>query len=102
MRLAAIAAVSGLALILAACSGGATAAPTAGSVAITLSEFKFAPGDLELKAGQPLKLTVKNTGTVEHDFTIDKLGLKVVAKAGQSADREIQALSGKIGVEESG
>lgn len=92
MRLAPIAAAAGLALILAACSGGATAAPTTGSAAITLTEFKYAPGNLEVKAGEPFKLSVKNAGQVEHDFTIDSLGLKVSLKAGQAADRQIKAL----------
>jgi uncharacterized cupredoxin-like copper-binding protein len=92
MRLASVAAAGGLALVLAACSGGGTAAGATGSAAVTLSEFKYAPGDLQMKAGQPVQLTVKNAGSVEHDLTIDKLGLKVLVQAGQSADREIKAL----------
>ncbi|MBI2323762.1 MAG: cupredoxin domain-containing protein [Chloroflexi bacterium] len=92
MRLRTVAAAGGLAFILAACSGGGTAAPAAGAAAITLSEFKYAPGDLQVKAGQPVKLTVKNAGTVEHDFTIDAAGLKVHVNAGQSAERQIKAL----------
>lgn len=91
MRLASVAAASGLALILAACSGGGTAA-SGGAAVITLTEFKYAPVDLQAKAGQPLKLTVKNGGVVEHDFTIDRIGLKVLVQPGHSAEREIKAL----------
>lgn len=92
MRLTTVAAASGLALVLAACSGGGTATSAAGAAAITLSEFKYAPGDLQVKAGEPFKLSVKNAGTVEHDFTIDAVGLKVHVNVGQLAERQIKAL----------
>jgi len=39
------------------------------------SEFKFSPSSLTLKAGVPVKLVFKNTGTMVHDLVIDELNL---------------------------
>jgi nitrite reductase (NO-forming) len=51
-------------------------------VAVTASEFKFSPATLQVAAGRQLTLTLANEGTMEHDLTIDALGVKLVAKPG--------------------
>lgn len=90
-RLASVAAA--LALMLAACSTSSTGgAPGSGVFSITLSEFKYSPTQLQVPAGSPFKLTVKNAGAVEHDFTITAKSVNVLVKPGASAEREIAAL----------
>lgn len=53
-----------------ACAGGG-----GGGTVIKMSEFKFDPATITVKAGQPVKLTLQNEGTVVHDFNVDDLGV---------------------------
>jgi len=54
-----------------ACAGGGGG----GGTVIKMSEFKYDPATITVKAGQPVKLTLQNEGTVVHDFHIDDLGV---------------------------
>jgi len=94
MRRMALAAAAVLGILIAACGGG-TAATTAtgGSIKITLTEFKYSTPTIELKAGEKVTLELKNAGTVEHDFNMDAVGLKVLIKSGQSATRTLGPLT---------
>ena len=61
--------MGGMLLILVACGNGA--APTTPSVVnVEASDFRFEPATIELKAGQPVKLSFRNKGAVEHDFSV--------------------------------
>ena len=59
----------GTVLFLAACAGAGSVSQ-AQTVSVEVKEFAFTPGNLEVKAGQPVKLTLQNAGTLEHDFSI--------------------------------
>ena len=51
---------------------------------VALSELKFEPATLTVRAGPPVRLTVKNAGTAEHDLVIAGLpatGVKNAADA---------------------
>ncbi|HEY1296926.1 MAG TPA: copper-containing nitrite reductase [Chloroflexota bacterium] len=54
-------------------------------VTVGASEFKFNPTSLQLPSGKKVSITLQNNGAVEHDFTVDALGVKVSAPAGKSA-----------------
>lgn len=54
-----------------ACAGGGGG----GGTVIRMSEFKFQPDTITVRAGQPVKLTLQNEGTVVHDFHVDDLGV---------------------------
>ncbi len=56
------------AAVLAACSGS----PATGANQITLevSNLQYQPATIEVTAGQPVKLTLRNNDSVEHDFSI--------------------------------
>ncbi|MDA0269980.1 MAG: plastocyanin/azurin family copper-binding protein [Chloroflexi bacterium] len=86
----ALSAVAGFSLLLTACGGdsdtatpvateapGATAtettAPAAAAATIELQDIKFDVTELSAAAGQTLELTIKNTGMIDHDFTIDEI-----------------------------
>jgi len=60
--------LAALTLLLACQAGGGS-----GSTAVELSEFKFQPNEITATAGRPVKLTLRNTGTVAHDFTVKDL-----------------------------
>ncbi len=94
--------VAGLPL-LAACGGGSgttAAKPAAGSASAggggatqqltvkALDTMKFEPATLSAKAGQPIQVTIDNTGQTIHDFTIEQgvpSKVQVIAQAGQKA-----------------
>lgn len=78
-------------LALAACSGSGSAPPDERS--LVLSEFVFSPDPLEMPAGRPVALVMRNTGTVEHDVVIGQIGLNVSVKPGGSARRQLAGLA---------
>jgi len=51
---------------LAACSSQAT--PQV--IAMETNTMKFLPATVEVKAGQPVKMTMRNSDSVDHDFSI--------------------------------
>jgi nitrite reductase (NO-forming) len=63
----------------------AAAANLPTEVTVTASEFKFNPNSLQLAAGKKVSVRLYNSGTVEHDFTIDALGVKISTGAGKTA-----------------
>ena len=69
-------------LLLAACSG-AGSTNQANTVTVEAKEFGFGPASLEVAAGQPVNLTLRNAGTLEHDFSVLEFPLEgAAAEAG--------------------
>jgi plastocyanin len=62
------AAVAAVALLLAGCGGGGSAQP-AGSIKVTLTEFKFDPSTISAPSGKVVFFLV-NGGTTSHDMII--------------------------------
>ncbi len=69
-----------------ACSGGA--APSGGAagggaqdMTVKLSEFKFEGAKPTVTAGSPVKFTITNGGTVEHEFAVMPRGTTDMTKA---------------------
>jgi len=74
--------------LLAGCSGG-SASGGGNTIQMTGTEFKYDPATVSVKAGSPVTVALKNTGTTPHDFTIDSLDGKKVqttAAVGQTAN----------------
>ncbi|MBI5029299.1 MAG: cupredoxin domain-containing protein [Chloroflexi bacterium] len=97
---------AGLTLGLVACSGGAASpkGASAQQVTIQVSEFSYQPATIEVLVGQPVKLTLQNKGSVEHDWAIQKIPVIDVREAGQGGhnmggtttpDLHVSALNGK-------
>lgn len=72
---------------LAACGGAATPAPT--TLDLTVKEFTFEPATMSVPAGVPVKLVIKNAGTIEHDIVIDALQVKVLAPVARTTEATI-------------
>lgn len=77
-RLALLAAAT--VLVAAACGNddsGGTAGTTAGTggttrVEITMKEFAYAPDHVEVPAGVPVEITLRNDGSVEHEWMVGR------------------------------
>jgi uncharacterized cupredoxin-like copper-binding protein len=94
---------AGLTLVLVACSGGATSSQNTRQVTVQVSEFKFEPATIEVSVGQPVKLTMQNKGSIEHDWAIMKIpmmGMKESGEVGHAMgatkpDLHVSAMMGK-------
>jgi plastocyanin len=98
-RFLAAPAVGLLSLVLAACGGGAAATPSPSpspspepqGLEVVTTEFAFEPADITIPAGSDTTITLVNRGIVEHDFTVDELGVKIHADIGKTASGTIAA-----------
>lgn len=74
-------------IALAACapSGGGGAPTPSGQITLKLSEYKFEPSSIQLKAGQQVKLTIENVGQKDHELMI---GRKLKQEGGHPAGYE--------------
>lgn len=88
-----LAAVALSAVLVAACGGAASPAPTPQTVAVTATEFKFDPSAISVSTGSAITISLTNGGTIEHDFTIDALNAKVLVKAGEIAEAKLGDLA---------
>src|SRR6266545_7638843 len=70
---------------LAACGPANQASPAVQSLNVTAKEFAFTPAAIEVPAGQLVKLTFRNDGSVEHDFSIREIELVGSATASGNA-----------------
>jgi plastocyanin len=61
-------------IVATACGAGTTQMP---SVRVTLSDFKFEPGPIEIPANTKVALQMTNLGSVEHDITAEGLALHI-------------------------
>ena len=67
------------ALAFSGCGGGAPSQP-AGSIKVTMTEFKFDPSSIDAKAGK-VTLYLVNSGTTAHDLVVKDSSGGVVAKS---------------------
>lgn len=56
--------------------------PGARELTVEAGDLFFTPGELRVRTGEPINLTVVNTGEAFHDFTIADLGFMVDVAAG--------------------
>ena len=70
----------GFALILLVSACGGTSQPST-EIAVEATDFAYSPLSITIPAGQPITLTLKNSGKVEHDFVIDKINVTDVASS---------------------
>jgi uncharacterized cupredoxin-like copper-binding protein len=78
-------------LILAACGGAAASSTAPKTVTLNLTEFQFQPADITINVGQPIKLVLKNNGTVLHDFV--SMDAKVEVKEEHGAEHAMPGMA---------
>ena len=92
-----LAAVAGLGL--GACGGGsgdddtstaggaATEATPEGKIEVIGKEFSYSPATVTVKAGQPVTIVLKNTGSIEHDITISDPKFKLTVAGNNTGEK---------------
>ena len=60
------------AVVAVACGGGAATPGDDGVLTIVQEDFKFTPNTIELKAGQKVRLVLRNDGDKDHEFMIGR------------------------------
>jgi uncharacterized cupredoxin-like copper-binding protein len=85
VRVAGFLAAAGMLVLL----GGvvpAQAAPPVHRVTLVMTEFKFEPATIHLKAGERVALTIRNDGTTEHEWSAGRNVVLTQAQAGYRTD----------------
>lgn len=62
-------------LFLTSCNGRSSDSST--TLHVDMNEFMFSPDQFTVPAGKQIKLELKNTGSIKHDFIILKKGIEV-------------------------
>lgn len=108
-RTAAHLAAASLLVLLTACGGGgddggdaagsndseAAAAESGGDgVTVVGTEFAFEPVDFSIPADQDVEITLENAGVVEHDITVDELGIEIYAGATETVTETVNVPAG--------
>jgi uncharacterized cupredoxin-like copper-binding protein len=63
------------------------AAPAGSTINVVGKEFSYDPAKLTLKAGEATKVVLKNTGSIEHDITVDDAGFKLTVPGSNTGDK---------------
>jgi len=71
-------------IVLAACS--AQQAKPATDVTVEMTDFAYSPSAITVPEGQPVTLTVENTGNIEHDFVVEKIDVTTNAVQDSGSD----------------
>lgn len=70
----------GLTLVLAACGGGGGGGG-GGTTVIGNDQYRFEPANVTVKVNQPATITLRNTGSLAHDWTVQGMSSPVSVKA---------------------
>ncbi len=71
------------------------AEPTAPTrVPVELAEMEYRPATVVIPADQPVSLEFRNTGNLEHDWSVDALAFSPNVRPGQTAVAELLAPAG--------
>jgi uncharacterized cupredoxin-like copper-binding protein len=84
-------------LLLAACGQSQSTVSAPQALAVAAKEFAFAPAALTTKAGQPVTISLQNTGAVEHDWSIREI--EISGEATSSGDATSGHMMGGMGDE---
>lgn len=76
MKSALLLTIIGVLIALAACSTSAAPAPAA-AVGVEAKEFEFSPQVIEVMAETRVHLTLRNMGTLDHDFSVSVIPVEI-------------------------
>ena len=69
---------------------------------VTAQNFRFAPETIELPAGQPVKLTLRDPDSIEHDFQVDHFPMKMTASEMRHMHEEMAGMPHMPGMDSAG
>ena len=70
-------------VLVAGCTDSDGAGAPSGEVqrtTVEMSELKYEPAHLSVKAGRPVEVTIRNVGTTDHDFVVAGLRAKDIKR----------------------
>ena len=72
-------------VLLAACASQPSQPAT--ELTVELTDFAYTPSSITVPAGQPVTLTLNNTGNIEHDFVVETIDVtaEVIQDNGSNA-----------------
>jgi uncharacterized cupredoxin-like copper-binding protein len=68
----------------------AAEAPSGTKINVVGKEFSYDPAKLTLKAGQGSTIVLKNTGSIEHDLTVDTAGFKLTVPGNNTGEKVLK------------
>lgn len=68
-----------------------SAVPSAPTVLVVATDFRFAPSEVRVAVGETVNLVLDNRGRVYHDLTIADLGFTIVAETGATGSGALVA-----------
>ena len=71
-------------------SAGSTEAPAGEKITVVGKEFSYDPATLTLKAGQAFTIVLKNTGSIEHDITVDDAKFKLSVPGNNTREKGLK------------
>ena len=72
-----------------AAAGGAPG--SGGKIEVIGKEFSYSPATVTVKAGQPVTIVLKNTGSIEHDITISDPKFKLTVAGNNTGEKAFTA-----------
>jgi uncharacterized cupredoxin-like copper-binding protein len=86
------------AVVIGGCGGGSDGdTSTAGGteaagekITVVGKEFSYDPATLTLKAGQPFTIVLRNTGSIEHDITVDGAKFKLTVPGNNTREKALR------------
>jgi uncharacterized cupredoxin-like copper-binding protein len=97
-RRAAVVLLAAAAVVIGGCGGGSDGdTSTAGGteaagerITVVGKEFSYDPAALTLEAGQPFTIVLRNTGSIEHDITVDDAKFKLTVPGDNTREKGLR------------
>lgn len=70
-------------------NAGSTQAPAGEKITVMGKEFSYDPATLTVKAGRPVTVVLRNTGSIEHDITVDETKFKLTVPGNSARDKAL-------------
>jgi plastocyanin len=80
--------------LLGGCGGSGGEKSSGASVELEADNYYFKPTDISLTAGKQATIVVKNEGNVEHNLTVEDLGVTKDVEPGKSEKVPVTAAAG--------
>lgn len=71
-------------------TAGSAEAPAGEKITVVGKEFSYDPATLTLAAGQPFTIVLKNTGSIEHDITLDDAKFKLTVPGNNTREKGLE------------
>lgn len=83
-----------LILLLVSLLSGCMGAPQPDTaITVELTDFSYGPSSISIPAGQPVTLTLNNTGLLEHDFVVEKINVADVIADDSGSNHHMHDMS---------